>query len=173
MKTSYDYSVTEYDEPVVDANIQIRQKSNDNEWVTIYEGNIASQTLICDTPFGKGTYNLTCTKGGKMSQKTDISYLCLYGAYRDTITPDILKNASIISRKGTNDGSFTATVNTTSTNQYIWVATPDYLSITSITSGGFNVTMNNYIEITINGAVYKVYRSKNALQQATWHLIVS
>ena len=170
LNTNYTYTVTEYEEVITGSTISVEKWSNNGEALTLYSGNVASQTLTTTATFGRDRYKITCAKGAKESETWNTRYLCLYGVYTDTINANVLQNN--LERKVTTGPAFNVTVTTTTENPYIWIAVPEYLSITKITSQGFDVTMNSYVNIEIGGINYRAYRTKNPLQGAQWNLTI-
>ena len=69
-------------------------------------------------------------------------------------------------------GASTAT-NVTYDNDYIWLVIPSYLSISRVTSAGFDVTLAAPQTITNNLGSFKAYRTANPLTAATWNLVIS
>lgn len=176
LEYSYNYSIKEYGQAVSGANITVNKTSNDGNPVQIYAGTNSSNTLTnIAMSWGRDIFKVNCQKGSKSSEKPDTRYLCLYGSYGETMSKDTLKNKNVMARKVTSSISFTCTVNTTNERKYIWVAVPKYLSISKITSQGFEVTMNNYVEIVVEdgGIPYRCYRSQQPLSLNTWNLTIS
>ena len=62
---------------------------------------------------------------------------------------------------------------TTKDNDYIWLVIPSYLSITRVTSAGFDVTLAAPQTIINNLGSFKAYRTANPLTAATWNLVIS
>jgi hypothetical protein len=173
LKNSYTYGITEYGQYVTGTSVVVKRQSNASADETLYSGSSSHQTLTPSITWGRDIFKLSCVKGSKSSSKNDTRYLCVYGSYGETINASTLQNASVMSRILTTSASFSCTVNTTDAKKYIWVAVPEYLSISRITSAGFDVTMNNYVNIQIGSINYRAYRSKNPLQVSTWSLVIS
>ena len=85
------------------------------------------------------------------------------------MTAEILNTLNKVSATGV---SFNPKV-TTKDNDYIWLVVPSYLSITHVTSAGFDVTLAAPQTITNNLGSFKAYRTVNSLTEATWNLIIS
>lgn len=173
MKYSYTYSITEYGQVVTGASVNVKQQKNSAAEQSIYSGSDGTKTLTTDITWGRDRYSITCVKGTNANSRTDTRYLLLYGSYGETMTAALLQNQSVMSREVRASVAFTPTVNTTTDKPYIWIAVPEYLTITKITSGGFDVTMNQYVNIAVGDINYRAYRSKNPLQQNTWKLVIT
>lgn len=171
MKYSYTYRVTEYGGNIDGLSVNL-SKTTTGGSNTLYNGTLSENSISTDIAWGLTTFKINATKGSKASSRTDKRYVCISCSYGPTINASIL-TSSIATKQATTNTSFITVVNTTTDRQYIWVAIPNELNITRITSGGFDVTMNTYITITVGGATYKAYRSKNPLQVANWNLIIS
>ena len=85
------------------------------------------------------------------------------------MTTEILNTLSKILATGV---SFNPKV-TTKDNDYIWLVVPSYLSISRVTSAGFDVTLAASQTITNSLGSFKAYRTTNPLTQATWNLVIS
>ena len=68
-----------------------------------------------------------------------------------------------------------ATINgITQDQQYVWLLVPAPTTITKITSKGFEFTYDSKGELTIDGATYNAYRSKEPLKTGTnWPLSIT
>lgn len=173
LKNSYSYVVTEYGEYAVDTNILVKKQANNSADELLYSGTVSHQSLTQNMTWGRDIFKISSTKGSKTSSKNDTRYLCVYGSYSETMNATTLKDSTIMSRIVTASPSFNCTVNTTVDKMYIWVAVPEYLSISRITSAGFDVTMNNYVNIQVDDVNYRAYRSKNPLQVSSWNLVIT
>ena len=117
---------------------------------------------------------------GTVNGKSDVNeftrYLCFYGANKASeMTSDIALGLRKVLTTGV---SFNPTIST-ERNDYIWLIVPEYLTINKVTSSGFDVTLEEYdnskvqkVNIGTFGR-YKCYRTLNALDKATWKLVIS
>lgn len=107
----------------------------------------------------------------KSDTKRCTRYLCFYGATNaSAMTSSVAMGLTKIL---TTTVSFNPTIKTTY-GQYIWLIVPNYLSINSVKSSGFDVTFNPPEYLNIGGyGTYKAYRTINALDDATCSLVIS
>lgn len=173
MKHEYHYDVNEYYEDVSGATITVTYKKNDGPEETIYTGSEPNKTIETDMSYGINEISVKSVKGYKESELSDKTYLCLYGTYNSNINADILKDYSIMKRISTKSVEFQCSVSTTSEKQYIWIAVPEPLSITSIDEKYAELTLwPTPTYISVDGVDYKAYRSLNALQPFNWNLVI-
>lgn len=168
----YTYKVTEFGEtPVSGSTITILQSLNGtpvmSETTTNGEGSYSTHF-----GYGENVYSLVCQKGNKHISMDNSRYICMFGAYRETINGSVLNND--MKKILTNGSEFYANVTTTEDNQYIWIAVPESLTINKIMSDGFEVTLDalSPYSVEVNGALYNAYRSKQALLPNTWKLVI-
>lgn len=183
MTYSYEYKVKEYGQLASGVNVIVKRSRNSLTYEQLYAGTESSKKIEqIPVTWGRDRFNIRAVKGTKSNTKDDVRYLCVYGAYGETLSEELIKNTSVMTGKSTTSASFSCTVNTTENRKYIWIAVPEQISISKITSGGFDVTMNNYVTIQVGTKIdnnttiynnYKAYRSKNPLQMNTWNLSVS
>lgn len=69
---------------------------------------------------------------------------------------NVLKKASLKSGVG---GTYT--VNVTAANSYVWFVVPNSMTISKATKSGFNYPLESAQNVTVGGAAYKAYRTKN------------
>ena len=101
---------------------------------------------------------------------TQTRYLCYQGGNSAaTMTAEILNTLNKVSATGI---SFNPSI-TTKDNDYIWLVVPSYLSISRVTSAGFDVPLSVPQAITNSLGTFKAYRTANPLTQATWNLVIS
>ena len=85
------------------------------------------------------------------------------------MTAEILNTLNKVSATGV---SFNPSI-TTKDNDYIWLVVPSYLSITHVTSAGFDVPLSASQAINNNLGSFKAYRTINPLTANTWNLVIS
>ncbi len=170
MKTDVIYSVKSDNEHLVPDTLNITKKVN-NETETILTNFPTSNSSLA-TPIqgAREIFKLSVTKEGRTSQSTNQTrYLCYYGGNAEaTMTAEILNTLTRIS---STEVSFNPKI-TTKDNDYIWLVVPSYLSINSVTSAGFQVTLDVPQTITNNLGTFKAYRTANPLTAATWNLVI-
>lgn len=135
--------------------------------------NIPAASGIAQSPieYNKETFKLEVGAKGHTTKSTSITrYICYAGGNAsDTITEGIIKSLSVYSATSV---AFNPTVNTQD-NQYIWLVVPSYLTISRVTSSGFNVTLAAVQTITTALGEFKAYRTANVLTAQKWNLVIS
>lgn len=171
MKTDVTYSVKSGNEYLVPDILSITKKVNDTAETILSNYPISNSSLTTPIQGAREIFKFSVTKEGKTSQSTNQTrYLCYYGGNAEsTMTTEILNTLTRISATGV---SFNPKV-TTKDNDYIWLVVPSYLSITRVTSAGFDVTLVAPQTITNSLGTFKAYRTANPLATATWNLTIS
>ena len=171
MKTDVVYSVKSDNEYLVPDTLSITKKVNDTAETILTNYPTSNSSLITPIQGAREIFKFAVTKEGRTSQSvSQTKYLCYYGGNAEsTITAEILNTLSRVSTTGV---SFNPSI-TTKDNDYIWLVVPSYLSITRVTSAGFDVTLAAPQTITNNLGSFKAYRTANPLTAATWNLVIS
>ena len=171
MKTDVIYSVKSDNEYLVPDTLNITKKVNDETETILTNYPTSNSSLATPIQGAREIFKLSVTKEGRTSQSTNQTrYLCYYGGNAEaTMTAKILNTLTRISSTGV---SFNPKI-TTKDNDYIWLVVPSYLSINSVTSAGFQVTLGVPQTITNNLATFKAYRTANSLTTTTWDLVIS
>lgn len=171
MKTDVVYSVKSDNEYLVPDTLSIIKKVNDEVETVLTNYPTSNSRLVTPIQGAREIFKFAVTKEGRTSQSiSQTKYLCYYGGNAEsTITAEILNTLSRVSTTGV---SFNSKV-TTKDNDYIWLVVPSYLSITHVTSAGFDVTLAAPQTITNNLGSFKAYRTTNPLTSATWNLVIS
>lgn len=171
MQTEVRYSVSSDNKPLVPDTSIISKQINDNAAKNI--STTPSSGGILSTPIegAREIFKFAVTKKGRTGKSTSQTrYLCYFGGNpAATMTAEILNTLNKVSATGV---SFNPKV-TTKDNDYIWLVVPSYLSITRVTSAGFDVTLAAPQTITNNIGSFKAYRTANPLTAATWNLVIS
>lgn len=171
MQTEVRYSVSSDNKPLVPDTSIISKQINDNAAKNI--STIPSSGGILSTPIegAREIFKFAVTKKGRTGKSTSQTrYLCYFGGNpAATMTAEILNTLNKVSATGV---SFNPKV-TTKDNDYIWLVVPSYLSITRVTSAGFDVTLAAPQTITNSLGSFKAYRTANPLTAATWSLVIS
>jgi hypothetical protein len=171
MQTEVRYSVSSDNKPLVPDTSIISKQINDNVPKNISETPSSGGTLSTPIEGAREIFNFAVTKQGRTGKSTSQNrYLCYFGGNpAATMTAEILNTLNKVSATGV---SFNPKV-TTKDNDYIWLVVPSYLSISRVTSAGFDVTLAAPQTITNNLGSFKAYRTANPLTAATWNLVIS
>ena len=171
MQTDVKYSITSDGKPLVPDTLEVTKQVNENAPKVLTNAKVASGTVQTKIEGGREIFKFAVTKAGRTGKSTSATrYLCYYGGNSAaTITAEILNTLSKVSATGV---SFNPKA-TTKDNDYIWLVVPSYLSISRVTSAGFDVTLASPQTITNSLGSFKAYRTANPLTQATWNLVIS
>nr|DAD82301.1 MAG TPA: Tail fiber protein [CrAss-like virus sp. ctcfK29] len=171
MKTDVIYSVKSDNEYLVPDTLSITKKVNDTAETILTNYPTSNSSLITPIQGAREIFKFAVTKEGRTSQSiSQTKYLCYYGGNAEsTMTAEILNTLSRVSTTGI---AFDLKV-TTKDNDYIWLVVPSYLSISRVTSAGFDVTLAAPQTITNSLGSFKAYRTANPLTAATWNLVIS
>lgn len=170
MKTDVVYSVKSDNEYLVPDTLSITKKVNDEVETILTNYPTSNSNLNTPIQGAREIFKFTVTKEDRTSQSiSQTKYLCFYGGNAEsTITAEILNTLSRVSTTGV---SFNSSI-TTKDNDYIWLVVPSYLSITHVTSAGFDVPLSAPQTITNNLGSFKAYHTANPLTAATWNLVI-
>lgn len=172
MQTEVKYSVSSDGKPFMPDYLRVSKNIN-NSAVTAPLTMTPSTSGTLSTPIegNKEIFGFEVTKKGRTGKSTSQTrYLCYFGGNpAATMTAEILNTLNKVSATGV---SFNPKV-TTKDNDYIWLVVPSYLSITRVTSAGFDVPLSAPQAITNSLGTFKAYRTANPLTQATWNLVMS
>ena len=171
MQTEVRYSVSSDNKPLVPDTSIISKQINDNAHKNLSDTPSSGGTLSTPIEGAREIFKFAVTKKGRTGKITSQTrYLCYFGGNQaSTMTDEILNTLNKVSATGV---SFNPKV-TTKDNDYIWLVVPSYLSITRVTSAGFDVTLAAPQTITNNLGSFKAYRTANPLTAATWNLVIS
>lgn len=171
MQTEIRYSVSSDNKPLVPDTSIISKQINDNEPKNILETPSSGGTLSTPIEGAREIFKFAVTKKGRTGKSTaQTRYLCYFGGNpAATLTAEILNTLNKVSTTGV---SFNPKV-TTKDNDYIWLVVPSYLSISRVTSAGFDVPLSAPQAITNSLGNFKAYRTINPLTANTWNLVIS
>lgn len=171
MQTEIRYSVSSDNKPLVPDTSIISKQINDNTPKNLSDTPSSGGTLSTPIEGAREIFKFTIEKEGRTGKSTSQTrYLCYFGGNpAATMTAEILNTLNKVSATGV---SFNPKV-TTKDNDYIWLVVPSYLSITRVTSAGFDVPLSAPQAITNSLGTFKAYRTANPLTQATWNLVIS
>ena len=171
MNTFINYSVVSDGKPLIPDVMKISKQVNNNTAIVLLGTPASSGNLTTNIEGSREIFKFEVTKTGRTGKSTSITrYLCYYGGNpAANMNAEILNTLNKVSATGV---SFNPKV-TTKNNDYIWIVVPNYLSITRVTSSGFDVTLAAPQTITNNLGSFKAYRTANSLTSATWNLVIS
>ena len=171
MQTEVRYSVSSDNKPLVPDTSIISKQINDNTQKNLSDTPSSGGTLSTKIEGAREIFKFTIEKEGRTGKSTSQTrYLCYSGGNpAATMTTEILNTLNKVSATGV---SFNPSI-TTKDNDYIWLVVPSYLSITRVTSAGFDVPLSAPQAITNSLGTFKAYRTANPLTQATWNLVIS
>lgn len=171
MQTDVRYSIISDGKPLVPDTLLISKQINDATPKSLSDTPASSGNLSTPIEGAREIFKFEVGKKGRTGKSTSQTrYLCYFGGNpADTITAEILNTLSKVSATGV---SFNPKV-TTKDNDYIWLVVPSYLSISRVTSAGFDVILTAPQTITNSLGSFKAYRTVNPLTPATWNLVIS
>ena len=171
MQTEVRYSVSSDNKPLVPDTSIISKQINDNTQKNLSDTPSSGGTLSTPIEGAREIFKFTIEKEGRTEKSTSQTrYLCYFGGNSAaTMTAEILNTLNKVSATGV---SFNPKV-ITKDNDYIWLVVPSYLSISRVTSAGFDVPLSAPQAITNSLGQFKAYRTANPLTQATWNLVIS
>ena len=171
MQTEIRYSVSSDNKPLVPDTSIISKQINDNTPKNLSDTPSSGGTLSTPIEGAREIFKFTIEKEGRTGKSTSQTrYLCYSaGNPAATMTAEILNTLNKVSATGV---SFNPSI-TTKDNDYIWLVVPSYLSISRVTSAGFDVPLSAPQAITNSLGTFKAYRTANPLTQATWNLVIS
>lgn len=171
MQTDVRYSIISDGKPLVPDTLLISKQINDAAPKALSNTPASSGNLSTPIEGAREIFKFDVGKNGRTGKSTSQTrYLCYHGGNpAATMTTEILNTLSKVSAIGV---SFNPKV-TTKDNDYIWLVVPSYLSISRVTSAGFDVTLAAPQTITNTLGSFKAYRTANPLTPATWNLVIS
>lgn len=171
MQTEVRYSVSSDNKPLVPDTLQVSKQANDGLFKVLTNTPSSGGTLSDVIEGAREIFKFAVEKKGRTCKSvTQTRYLCYFGGnLASTMTAEILNTLNKVSSTGV---SFNPSI-TTKDNDYIWLVVPSYLSITRVTSAGFDVTLAAPQTITNSLGAFKAYRTANLLTAATWSLVIS
>ena len=171
MHTEIRYSVSSDNKPLVPDTLLISKQINDATPKALSNTPASSGNLSTPIEGAREIFKFEVGKNGRTGKSTSQTrYLCYHGGNSAaTMTDEILNTLSKVSSTVV---SFNPKV-TTKDNDYIWLVVPSYLSISRVTSAGFDVILAAPQTITNSLGSFKAYRTANPLTAATWNLVIS
>lgn len=171
MQTGVRYSVTSEGKPLVPDTLEVTKQINDNAPKVLTNAKVASGTVQTKIEGGREIFKFAVTKTGRTGKSTSATrYLCYYGSSSvKDMTAEAMNTLSKVSSTGV---SFNPQINTNN-GEYIWLIVPNYLTISRVTSAGFNVTLAAAQTVTNSLGTFKAYRTANTLTAETWEFVIS
>ena len=171
MQTDVKYSVSSDGKPFMPDTLQISKQANDGLFKVLTNTPSTGGTLSDAIEGAREIFKLAVEKKGRTGKSTSQTRYLFYsgGNPAATMTAEILNT---LNKKSDDKLAFNPKV-TTKDNDYIWLVVPSYLSISRVTSAGFDVTLAAPQTITNNLGSFKAYRTANPLTAATWNLVIS
>nr|DAE39641.1 MAG TPA: Tail fiber protein [Crassvirales sp.] len=171
MQTEVKYSVSSDGKAFMPDTLQISKQANDGLFKVLTNTPSTSGTLSDAIEGAREIFRFEVTKKGRTGKSTSQTrYLCYFGGNpAATMTAEILNTLSKVSATGV---SFNPSI-TTKDNDYIWLVVPSYLSISRVTSAGFDVPLSTSQAITNSLGNFKAYRTINPLTTNSWNLVIS
>ena len=150
-------------------NITIqRQVGSSGALAQIYSGSTADGTTTATISGNIEGFIAEAVKGNKSKTVTDVKYICYCGASSNETVASV-EDFSGLTKVQTTSINVTRTIQTNS-DEFIWIIVPNVLFINRVTSSGFDVSLNEPVNVTTTLGTFKAYRSKNALDSASWTL---
>lgn len=171
MQTDVRYSVTSDGKPLVPDTLEVTKQINDNAPKVLTNAKVSSGTVQTKIEGGREIFKFAVTKTGRTGKSISATrYLCYYGgsSVKD-MTTDVMNTLSKVSSTGV---SFNPQINTNN-GEYIWLVVPNDLTISRVTSAGFDVTLAAAQTVTNSLGTFKAYRTANTLTAETWKLVIS
>lgn len=171
MRTNVSYSIISDGKPLIPDTLLISKQINDATPKSLSNTPASSGNLSTPIEGAREIFKFEVGKKGRTGKSTSQTrYLCYHGGNpAATMTAEILNTLNKVSATGV---SFNPKV-TTKDNDYIWLVVPSYLSITRVTSAGFEVPLSDPQTISNNLGSFKAYRTINPLTANTWNLVIS
>ena len=150
-------------------NITIkRQVGSYGDLVQVYSGSTADGTTTATISGNAEGFIAEAVKGNKSNTVTDVKYVCYFGANANETVASV-EDFSGLTKVQTTSINVTRKIQTNS-DEFIWIIVPNVLFINRVTSSGFDVSLNEPVNVTTTLGTFKAYRSKNALDSASWTL---
>lgn len=171
MKTDIGYFVKSDNEYLVPDTLSITKKVNDTAETILTNYPTSNSSLTTPIQGAREVFKFAVEKKGRTGKSTSQTRYLFYSGGNPvaTMTAEILNT---LNKKSDDKLAFNPKV-TTKDNDYIWLVIPSYLSITRVTSAGFDVTLAAPQTITNSLGTFKAYRTVNPLTAATWNLVIS
>lgn len=171
MQTEVKFSVSSDGKPFLPDTLHLGKQVNDNPSTVLTSTPASGGSVSTPVEGAREVFGFAVTKQGRTAKSTSLTrYLCFYGGNpAQSMTTELLSSLSKVSASGV---SFNPKV-VTKDNDYIWLVVPSYLTISRVTSAGFDVTLSAPQTVTNSLGTFKAYRTLNPLTAETWSLSIS
>ena len=171
MQTAIAFSVKSKGSPFLPDTLKISKTVNNGVTTLLADTPSSSGSLSTPISGAKEQFHFEVTKEGRTGKSTSaIRFLCYYGSSSvATASEAVLNSLQKVSATGL---SFNPTI-TTRSGDYIWLVVPNDLTISRVTSAGFDVTLAAAQTVTNSLGTFKAYRTANTLTAETWKLVIS
>ena len=171
MQTAIAFSVKSKGSPFLPDTLKISKTVNNSVTTLLTATPSSSGSLSTPILGAKEQFTFEVTKEGRTGKSTSATrFLCYYGSSSVATASEAVLNS--LKKVSTTDVSFNPTIATNSGN-YIWLVVPSDLSISRVTSSGFDVTLSAPQTVTTPLGKFKAYRTANTLTAETWELVIS
>ena len=171
MQTEVNYFVGSDGKPFLPDTLTLEKQVNDAQTKVLTSTPAAGGLLKTPLEGAKETFRLSVTKQGRTAKTTSLTrYLCYYGGNPASSMTAVLFDS--LAKLSTTGISFNPKV-TTKDNDYIWLVVPSSLSVSRVTSAGFDVPLSAPQTVTNSLGTFKAYRTVNPLTAETWSLVIS
>ena len=171
MQTEVQYYVASDGKPFLPDTLLLTKQVNDAAVKTLTSTPAAGGLFKTPLEGAKETFWLSVTKQGRTAKTTSLTrYLCYYGGNPASSMTAVLFDS--LAKLSTTGISFNPKVSTKD-NDYIWLVVPSYLSVSRVTSAGFDVPLSTPQTVTNSLGTFKAYRTVNPLTAETWNLVIS
>lgn len=171
MQTAIAFSVKSKDSPFLPDTLKISKTVNNGVTTPLADTPSSFGSLSTPISGAKEQFTFEVTKEGRTGKSTSATrFLCYYGSSSVATASEAVLNS--LQKVSTTGLSFNPTI-TTRSGDYIWLVVPNDLTISRVTSAGFDVTLAAAQTVTNSLGTFKAYRTANTLTAETWKLVIS
>ena len=171
MQTAIAFSVKSKGSPFLPDTLKISKTVNNGVTTLLADTPSSSGSLSTSISGAKEQFTFEVTKEGRTGKSTSATrFLCYYGSSSVATASEAVLNS--LQKVSTTGLSFNPTIITRS-GDYIWLVVPNDLTISRVTSAGFDVTLAAAQTVTNSLGTFKAYRTANTLTAETWKLAIS
>lgn len=171
MQTAIAFSVKSKGSPFLPDTLKISKTVNNGVTTLLADTPSSSGSLSTPISGAKEQFTFEVTKEGRTGKSTSATrFLCYYGSSSEATSSEAVLNS--LQKVSTTGLSFNPTI-TTRSGDYIWLVVPNDLTISRVTSAGFDVTLAAAQTVTNSLGTFKAYRTANTLTAETWKLVIS
>lgn len=171
MQTAIAFSVKSKGSPFLPDTLKISKTVNNGVTTLLTDTPSSSGSLSTPILGAKEQFTFEVTKEGRTGKSTSATrFLCYYGSSSVATASEAVLNS--LQKVSTTGLSLSPTI-TTRSGDYIWLVVPNDLTISRVTSAGFDVTLAAAQAVTNSLGTFKAYRTANTLTAETWKLVIS